>query len=127
MQKIKNKPDCSFISDNLRAKNLRGFLDKLLWFAVKWRFSLLGSIHSAAKTLQQITHCGCSTPLLSATLLYFWSLSSMRADSTNSWWKRKRKKNKKCARLIYIEQGHVTLNQVMQCLYDCKRPMRDFS
>ena len=56
-KKFENTTDCLFIY-NLRAKNLRGFLDKLLWFVAKWRFSLLGSIHSATKTLQQITHCG---------------------------------------------------------------------
>ena len=61
-KKFENKTDSLFISDNLRAKNLRGFPDELLWFVVKWRFSLLDSIHSAAKTLQQITDCGCSTP-----------------------------------------------------------------
>ena len=49
-EKFENKTDCLFISDNLRAKNSHGFPDKLLWFVVKWRFSLLGSIHSAAKT-----------------------------------------------------------------------------
>ena len=41
---------------------------KLLGFVVKWRFSLLGiSIHSAAETLQQLTHCQCATPSLSVT------------------------------------------------------------
>jgi len=57
VQKIENKTDCLFISDNLRAKNSLGFPDKLLWFVVTWRFTLLGSIHSADETLQQIRHC----------------------------------------------------------------------
>ena len=48
-EKFENMTDFVFISDKLRAKNLRGFPNKL-WFVVKWRFSLLGSIHSAAKT-----------------------------------------------------------------------------
>ena len=41
---------------------------KLMGFVLKWRFSLLGSMHSAAKTLPQITHCECSTPSLSVTI-----------------------------------------------------------
>ena len=32
-KKFENNTDCSFISDNLRAKNLRGFPDKLLWLS----------------------------------------------------------------------------------------------
>ena len=67
-KKFENTTNCLFIFDSLRVKNWRDFLDKLLWFVVKWRFSLLGSTHSAAKTSQQITHCGCSIPFLSATV-----------------------------------------------------------
>ena len=66
-KKFENKTYCLFISDNLRAKNMHGFPDKLLSFVVKWHFSLLGSIHSTAKTLQQITHCRCLT-FISATV-----------------------------------------------------------
>ena len=58
----------SFLSDNIRAKDSGGFLNKLLKFVFKLGFSLLGSKQSAAKTLQQITHCGCSTLSLSATV-----------------------------------------------------------
>ena len=43
-KKFENKTDCLFISDSLPQKNSLGFPDKLLWFVVKWRFSLLGSI-----------------------------------------------------------------------------------
>ena len=34
-KKFENKTDCLFISDNLGAKNLRGYPNKFLWFAVK--------------------------------------------------------------------------------------------